>query len=182
MNMIRLKPPQCPGTLLQHDSQPGRRGALVHESCYVDGTVLVMTFVVLVMTYVCMDINGVSNTELGLPSPVDGWEAVKVTLDKKSKWHWSKMQIWIQEHWTLLVNDSKEAPFLWHLEIQITWSYLALPWMVMNPMSWEKRQSLTLEHKITESLWNSRHQCHQYNVTKSIFQYLHLQSEEECKK
>ena len=135
----------------------------------------VMTFVVLVMTYVCMDINGVSNAELGLPGPVDGGEPVKVTLHKKSKWHWSKMQIWIQEHW-------KEAPFLWHLEIQITWSYLALPWMVMNPMSWEKRGSLMLEHKITESLWNSRHQCHQYNVTKSIFQYLHLQSEEECKK
>ena len=37
MNMIRLKSPQCPGTLLQHDSQPGRRGALVHENCYVDG-------------------------------------------------------------------------------------------------------------------------------------------------
>ena len=35
MNMIRLKSPQCPGTLLQHDSQPGRRGALVHENCYV---------------------------------------------------------------------------------------------------------------------------------------------------
>ena len=45
----------------------------------------VMTFVVLVMTYVCMDINGVSNAELGLPGPVDGGESVKVTLDKKSK-------------------------------------------------------------------------------------------------
>ena len=66
----------CPGTLLQHDSQPGRHGALVHESCYVDGTVvlvvLVMSLVDLVMTYVCMDINGVSNAELGLPGPVDG--------------------------------------------------------------------------------------------------------------
>ena len=70
--MIRLKSPQCSGTLLQHDSQPGRRGALVHENCYVDGTFLVMTLVVLVMTYVCMDINGVSNAELGLPGPVDG--------------------------------------------------------------------------------------------------------------
>ena len=37
------------------------------------------------IAYVCMDINGVPNTELGLPSPVDGWEAVKVTLDKKVK-------------------------------------------------------------------------------------------------
>ena len=37
------------------------------------------------IAYVCMDINGVPNTELGLPSPVDGWEAVKVTLDKKSE-------------------------------------------------------------------------------------------------
>ena len=72
LNEYDQKSPQCPGTLLQHDSQPGRRGALVHESCYVDGTVLVMTLVVLVMTYVCMDINGVSNAELGLPGPVDG--------------------------------------------------------------------------------------------------------------
>ena len=47
--------------------------------------VLVMTLVDLVMTYVCMDINGVSNAELGLPGPVDGGEPVKVTLDKKSK-------------------------------------------------------------------------------------------------
>ena len=37
------------------------------------------------IAYVCMDINGVPNTELGLPSPVDGWEAVKVTLEKKVK-------------------------------------------------------------------------------------------------
>ena len=44
-----------------------------------------MTLVDLVMTYVCMDINGVSNAELGLPGPVDGGEPVKVTLDKKSK-------------------------------------------------------------------------------------------------
>ena len=54
------------------------------------------------IAYVCMDINGVPNTELGLPSPVDGWEAVKVSLDYKktmtkvkvsnAHWAWAKDQ------------------------------------------------------------------------------------------
>ena len=69
------------------------------------------------IAYVCMDINGVPNTELGLPSPVDGWEAVKVTLGKKVKvtldHKKTRTKVKVSNaHWAWAKNQNSPRPIL----------------------------------------------------------------------
>ena len=66
-------------------------------------------------TYVCTDINGVSNTEHCLPSAMNGREPVKVTLEKtqgnpgkKSKRPWKKIKKTLEKLKVTLEKGKKD--------------------------------------------------------------------------